>query len=294
VDAASESVLASDGWGVSYPALRFRRYDLRTGKEAAAVRLGNQARCWCRIDGGDLIAATDTKLFRLDGSTLVETKRWDQRIPRFLDTIVETEGFIVGVNWKEPSLSIIDITRGSVRRRPVGDYAVVFAAEPAPLVLGRGDGRLMRVDATTGKLSQVSALPQVLSAALGESGDGLWAIVGRPAVESANSIAPGPPTTDLRFFALDGTGEERFDLPLGMRQVGYGNGRLWMTTGPVQQESPLLLQWVIGATTVESFEAPPGHVIVSVDCVSGVVLTLHAFEYRTNPGAKLSCFQAGE
>jgi len=91
VDPDATSVYVADGWGVAYAALRLRRLSLDTGEELATVRLGNSARCITFHDG-ELLAATDTKVFRLVPKTLEIVGRWDKRVPRYTDTIVADDG----------------------------------------------------------------------------------------------------------------------------------------------------------------------------------------------------------
>src|SRR5580765_1492291 len=80
-DDSGASLYASDGWGKApAPTLRFRRFDAGTGREEARWPCGSAVRCAAPIGDGDLLVATDQRLTRLAGRTLVERQRWDRSV----------------------------------------------------------------------------------------------------------------------------------------------------------------------------------------------------------------------
>jgi hypothetical protein len=105
IHSAVGSLYVSDGWGVSYASLRFRRLDVLTGQETASFRSGTAVRCFALSrDRNELIAATDSKLFRLDALALVERQRWDTRIPRYSNTMAIRGDLVVVANWRDPKV----------------------------------------------------------------------------------------------------------------------------------------------------------------------------------------------
>lgn len=107
--------MVSDGWGVAFSALRLREFDLNDGRELATARLGNAPRALALDADGSWLAATDTKLFRLDRSDLRLMNKWTSRVPKYSDNLIAGAGFVHTVNHASAGLHAINLTTGAVK-----------------------------------------------------------------------------------------------------------------------------------------------------------------------------------
>jgi len=272
----SASVFVADGWGVTVASSSFRRYDLATGEELARVRTGTAVRCVAWLLGGEeLIAATDSRLLRLGTVDLVERRRWERRIPRYLDSmaLVDDGSRVVAANWTRPSFGIIDLGTGSVLLRRGLPTMLVVDARPEPLLVGGSStGGLASIDPGTGRIRRLADTPAAIDAALEPGGAALWLTVGRRAIETPNSSGPGEPSRSLRRWPLDRSAEPAgYLLPAGVRAVRLGARELWLSAKDVLVAIPL----PVGETDARLWKPPRNHEIAAFDPDERVAIAVH-------------------
>lgn len=264
------SLYVSDGWGVTYASIRFRRLDVLTGSETASFRSGTAVRCLAMIgDGNELIATTDSKLFRLDALSLQERQRWDKRIPRYSNTIAIRGDLVVVANWRDPKIGIIDLATGRVRRRAAPEMTTVLDGPGDPLLVGGHDGGVVSIDPFTGTSRRILDTPAALDATLSKDRRTLWLTVGVRAVVSSSSVRPGSPTRELRQYAIDDAEPPtRYHLPSAVRGVVAGATRLWLVGEGEVLSVPLPL-----GPPARVWRSPKGHDILAVDPDAGLIVT---------------------
>jgi hypothetical protein len=286
-----ESVYVSDGWGVAFAALRLRRLSLANGDELATARLGNQARCvaWA---GAELLAATDTKIFRLDPLTLDETApRWDRRVPRFTDMLCELDGRLVLTNWTRDSCAVIDPAGWRVRRARPGPYPALVETRTALFVFSRGTGRLSRLDANDDRvrLEVVAEGPAGLDIAYDEREAAFWILEGTPAFEVRTaysaSIEPGRPSDMLRRVSMDGS-----EVPLRLdrlaRRLALDSNRRRLWT--IDDAATVSIYDLVTLELIARHEVRRDNThIVSVDPSANIVVTATA--KPPTPTTTLTC-----
>jgi hypothetical protein len=298
IHSAVGSLYVSDGWGVSYASLRFRRLDVLTGQETASFRSGTAVRCFALSrDRNELIAATDSKLFRLDALALVERQRWDTRIPRYSNTMAIRGDLVVVANWRDPKVGIIDLATGRVRRRAAPEMTTVLDGPEDPLLVGGQDGGVVSIDPVSGNARLVLDTPAALDAALSQDRRTLWLTVGVRAVVSSSfrrggalstvSVRAGSPTRELRRYTLDGAEPpSRYQLPLAVRGVVAGGTKLWL----VGEHELLSVPLPVGLHPARVWRPPNGQDILAVDPDASLVVTTRSDSQATS--AQLTCFRA--
>ena len=96
-DVPQQRLLMSDGFGVSFAALKLRALALDDGREVASTRLGNAARAMATGPDGSLLLATDKKLFRLACTDLSEQSKWTARIPSYSNHLL-VDGSVLSIS----------------------------------------------------------------------------------------------------------------------------------------------------------------------------------------------------
>lgn len=284
---ATGSVYRGDGWGTgSYSSMRFRRHDLASGHEAASFRSFNGLRCCTVLDAGDLLAASDRKLFRLDPLTLEERERWDRRIPRFPDTMAVVGRSVLLANWLDKRVGIVDLDSGRVRRRDGPPMPKILARDRRPLLVGGApDGGTWTAALTDGTVKRLHATPPARDAALDPSGNILHLLVGIRAQVKPLATSPGPPSRELRLIRLDGelaTTSHR--LPTGALRVTVGSKSILLGSGSFVMRAARedRLTW-----TRWSF--PSDHEVVAMDPDEGLVITIRP--YFDSSTSEMACWE---
>jgi len=279
----------SDGWGVAYAAIRFRRLDLLTGIENASFRSGTAVRCFALLGGGDeLLAATDSRLFRLAAVSLEERQRWATRIPRYSNTMAIRGDLVVVANWRDAKVGIVDLATGRVRRRAAPEMTNVVDGPEDPLLVGGHDGGVVSIDPISGGSRRILDTPPALDAALSRDRRTLWLTAGVRAIVTSSSVRPGAPTRELRGYAIDGDGSPtRYHLPSAVRAVVAGASRLWLVGDGEVLSAPLPM-----GLPARVWKAPKGHDVLAVDPDAGLIITTR----RDSPGnaTPLTCFRTDD
>ena len=159
-DPAGTALYVSDGWGNRpVPALRFRRLDLASGAETAKWPCGSSVRCLVPLDGGDLLVATDQRLVRLDSLTLAERARWNRSV-RHATTMAVHGGVAVAGNPVQPTITLVDLMTGAVRRKRHGPIVAILGRRDGdPVVVGGSSGGLAAIDPATGTIRKLRSAP---------------------------------------------------------------------------------------------------------------------------------------
>ncbi|SEB87462.1 hypothetical protein SAMN05519104_0294 [Rhizobiales bacterium GAS188] len=215
-----DQVLVSDGWGVAFAALRLRVLRLDDGREVASTRLGNAVRALTRSLDGSWLAASDTKLFRLDGATLAPIEKWTSRIPRYADRLVAGGQFAHACNHSEPSLHAVNLATGAVKRRRLGSHMQIHPWNSENLVAACGDGRIwVGSFGLEAMPRQIASTPAFCDSALDGRGR-LWLSLGMYEEKSGDIIGPATPTSCLACMdLLNSSVLDEVDLGLPFWQI---------------------------------------------------------------------------
>jgi hypothetical protein len=277
-DATGTALYMSDGWGkVAAPALRFRRLDAFTGTEMAAWPCGSAVRCSVPLDGGDLLVATDQRLVRLDSVTLAERARWDPSA-RHANTLAVSHSVVVAANWLLPTVTLVDMNAGTVRRRRTVRMTGILARPgDDPLLVGGSAGGIATIDPQTGKIRRIRAAPPAITMAMSSDGRGVWLVVGNRAQVATRqggvSLWPGAATTRLEWHPLAGGEARVVEVPHPVRTIAVSGNALWLTPGPVVGSPQFVVCGDSGATEWRTWNAPDGQRVQAVAPGTGLVLT---------------------
>ncbi|GBF74417.1 hypothetical protein PA598K_02760 [Paenibacillus sp. 598K] len=237
LDPEYNRVMVSDGWGVAFAALRLRALDVSDGRELAAARLGNAARALAPDADGSWLAATDTKLFRLDRSDLRLGSKWTSRIPKYSDSLIAGGGFVHAVNHASAGLHAIDLTTGAVKRRLL-DEDVQLHADDRGLIAVCGNGSLWRADyGLAAAPRRCAQLPALCDSALDQQGQ-LWLSLGQGRRREPNRVSWAEPTAQLGLFDL-AAGEHLVEIELALpfwQLAVSSDGETVCVAGVVSQE----------------------------------------------------------
>jgi hypothetical protein len=278
-DELGESLYASDGWGRDpAPTLRFRRFEALTGVEQARWPCGSAVRCATPIGDGDMIVATDQRLARLDARSLVEHRRWDRSV-KHANTIAVVGSIAVAANWRSPTVTLIDLETGNVRRKRHREMTAVVARLGAePLLVGGASGGIDVIDPVTGRIRTMRPAPPAFDVAVSPDQGSVWLTTGIRVIvtERADgaSLRPGDATSRLERHPL-GDGEPTvFEVPMPIRTVVSDRDELWLTPGPISGSD----QFVIIRRSEDGAEwrmwrAPAGVVVAAVSPATRLVLT---------------------
>lgn len=118
------------------------------------MRTGTTVRCVTTFPDGDLLAATDHRLHRLDPLTLAEQRRWERGIPDYGSSIALSDGVCALADWKGPTVALVSLDDGAVRRRRWADLPRLVETPAGPLLIASGDGQVARVDITRGERTE--------------------------------------------------------------------------------------------------------------------------------------------
>jgi hypothetical protein len=293
-DDSGASLYATDGWGKApAPTLRFRRFDSATGQEEARWPCGSTVRCAAPIGDGDLLVATDQRLARLDGRTLVERRRWDRSV-KHANTIAVAGSIAVTANWRQPTITIVDLETGAVRRKRHAAMTSVVARPGAdPLLVGGATGGIATIDPLTGTIHPLRPAPPALDAALSADQRALWLTTGIRVVVTERpdgaSLRPGDATRWLESHPLGGGEPTVIEVPLPVRTVATAGDSLWLTPGPIQGADQFVLVRSTDRDDWHLWRPPSGQVVAAVSPRAGLALT----SQRTSDGLKttFACYR---
>ena len=216
-------IYVGDGDGVMYTDLRFRAYSLTDGREVASVRTGTTVRCMAAFPDGDLLAATDHRLHRLDPTSLAEHQRWERGVPDFGSSIALTGDICAIANWRGPWVALVNLADGKVRRRRWVGLPRLVGTPASPLLIASKDGEVSSIDLVRGErtsvLSVTGARDAVVNAGL------LWLIEGRPEYGVADD---GESQTVLAYDLDLGAEVHRVRMASSANRLSVDGDFLWV------------------------------------------------------------------
>jgi hypothetical protein len=277
-DDSGASLYATDGWGnAPAPTLRFRRFDAATGQEEARWPCGSTVRCATPVGDADLLVATGQRLARLDGRSLIERQRWDRSV-KYASTIAVSGSVAVAANWRLPTITIVDLETGAVRRKRHAEMTSIVACPGAdPLLVGGATGGIAAIDPLTGTIHPLRPAPPALDAALSADHRALWLTTGIRVVVTERpdgaSLRPGDATSGLESHPLGGGEPTAIAVPLPVRTVATSGDDLWLTPGPIRGTDQFVLVRTIDRDEWHLWRPPSGEVVAAVSPRAGLALT---------------------
>lgn len=215
IDPEKHCVLIRDGWGVAFSSLRLRALHLEDGRELASVRLGNAARALTVGEDGNWLAATDTKLFRLERSSLKPLGKWTRNIPRYSDDLVSGGGFVHTANHASSGLCGINLETGVVKRRVLADDVRIHATGGEGLIAVCGNGSIWSAGfGLTIAPEQIVQTPPVCYSAV-DCKSGLWLSLGEGLLRKSGMVFRAE-ATSLLGFTNDPASGDLLSVDLGL------------------------------------------------------------------------------
>lgn len=253
---SANAIFVGDGDGVLYANLRLRAYSLTDGREVSSVRTGTTVRCMTRFADGDLLVATDHRLHRLDPLTLVERQRWERGVPEFSDSIALQGTTCVVANWQGPSVSLVDLTTGRVRRRSWVALPRLVESPGRPYLIASLDGEVSTIDVERGERTAAFRTTSARDAVI--QGDRLWIIDGRPKFGAADT---GESQTLRAYDVGRGVEATRLRIPARVNRLFVAGPRLWA----MGRDTIIEVEVDGEARVVAQWKAPAGHQWSAVD-----------------------------
>jgi hypothetical protein len=225
-------VYVADGWGVSYASLALTAYALDSGSQMASVRTGTSIRCMATGPGGDLVGLTDTRLYRLDPVTLGVKSRIDAGIPGHSDWIAVRGSSVVVANWLRPTVGIVDLQTGTVRRRRGHPTSVLAGSDGPVFLVAVLAGGVWTVDPVTGEIRAfIESRPAVYAAA---GNNRLVLLDGKPHIVVDETRIDHKEVRSKRVLLIDassGAPSGEFQLADGASILSFGPSGLWAFGG---------------------------------------------------------------
>jgi hypothetical protein len=194
-DAVSRSLLVGDGWGTPYTALSLHKFGVDNGTEVASIRTRHQQVLGMAIASTHAFAATDSRLFKVSVSDLRIIQEWNRHLVRYSNQVQVDGGHVVEANWLAPSIGILEMATGTVRRLKGGAQPMLFRYAGQIRLISGLEGGMATVDVEAGKLVDRVRTPAVSAVAAGQD---IWAVVGGEA--EAPSVSPPPHDVKLPLF----------------------------------------------------------------------------------------------
>lgn len=299
VDVPTSRVLVCDGWGVSFASLRLRALACDDGHELASVRLGNAVRALSVTPDGGLLAATDTKIFKLDRESLAETERWTSRIPRYTDELLVAGDFAHLATRSRAAVHAISLRDGATKRKEAGEFARFHALDEARFLIAAGAGRLSIAKAgLSGPLESIATTPPFCDSALDALGRA-WLSLGAAREQiDERSVGPGAPTSRLAWLDLAHPSElKETDLGLPFWQLAVSrDGALLTVIGVTPAPKGPPRRTDVATFLTDDFEQvawlrmPEGYQVLEVSPELGVGW---ATRQAGDASSELMCFTVG-
>ena len=279
-DPDEDVLYVGDGWGgVADASLRLHRLRLGDGHETASRRLRHQqARCIAFHDRSRLLVATDSRLFKLDRSSLEVLREWDRDLPRFSNRLLARGALLLMANWAAPSVHVFDLDRGRRRRRLVGPQ-IRMAETSGGILVGSGvQGWLAFLDPLTMKMARRFQTPRFTELAGSRKTGMAWLVVGRRPLLPTGGVEESYPTSEL--VVLHGSqraGSVKLSGPCQALTVSDDMEQVWCLISERLdiERRPRRLEIVEARTGrhVATFDAPGDEQLCAVSPPRGLVLT---------------------
>ena len=302
IDHDEERLLVSDGWGIAYASLRLRAFSLDSGREVTSARFGNLIRALARSPSGNCFAMTDTKLFRLDRSTLVQIEKWDSRIPRYTNELLVGETFAYACN-SGPTLHIVHIPTMAIKRRKLDTEMQIHPWDEQRFVIASGIGRIWIGDFDKDTIPrQIASTSRFCDTAMDEKGK-LWLSFGKRSERSGSAVNAARPTPYLGCLDLHNPSEpNEIDLGHPFWQVFVSqNGQtisIIATSTEITEDGPRWRQTDAISFQTQSFRCtswlrvPDGFEVQLISPEKGIGLATQPLDRPRGdpPMAELICF----
>ncbi len=270
-DVPQQRLLMSDGFGVSFAALKLRALALDDGREVASTKLGNAARAMAAGQEGSLLVATDKKLFQLAGADLSLQAKWTARIPSYSNHLLVDDSYVY-FSGGAPAVSALSLESGTVKRRVLSAQRVRIhngISGKSALVAVCEDGSIWDAASGLATAPRNIARTSALSDSAMDDGGQLWLSLGGEWREEGRRVFRSEP--GCRLLRLDLTAAEvaegdEYDLGLKFWKIfASSDGRSLAVIGmQADQDSSGCDQPVWRGTTVARFDAR------SLKCLSWV------------------------
>lgn len=253
-----------DGDGVLYANLRFRAFSLADGHEVASVRTGTTVRCVTTFPDGDLLAATDHRLHRLDPLTLAERRRWDRGVPDYGDSIALCDSVCALASWRGPTVALVNLDDGAVRRRRWVDLPRLVETPTWPLLIASSDGEVSTVDLARGDRTVAYRTAETRDALVHEGM--LWIVKGRP----KHGVKDEGESRDLLAYDLTtGVRTHELHMPSSANRLAAAGDAVWA----FGRDWIVEIHWRGQPAVVGRWPVPTGHRWSAVDPVRRLALS---------------------
>lgn len=279
-DGGSKSLFVGDGWGVPYTARRLHRFDPETGEQLAEVRTRQQQVCSLAVHDDHLFAATSSRLLKLRTADLAVVGHWEKVLPSDSQQLVAEGRFLVGANWRKPTVGVFDLRSGRSTRLAVGLQPLVVRHRGAVKVVEGFDGGIRTLDLDRARLLGAEASEPVAAAAAGSE---LWAIAARGGPYQPGSWGKSGASRLLRLTGAAWAAD--LPEPASALVCDDQEGLVWCVCGQARDRLVLVSQ--DDGKLVGSYPAGDGRAWAYLDPVTGVVVASEALPgtegYRATP-----------
>lgn len=218
---------------------------------------------------GDLLVATDSRLFQIRVSDFGVVRQWDKGLVRYAMQLIPAGDRLVAANWLAPSVGILNLDTGRTRRLTVGRQPLLFRVGDEVKVIAGFDGGMSTLDLDRAQLTRSQKTVPLASVAVGEH---VWATLagrreggqGQPPVWTKRGTAVITRLTGDRWTASTGR-------PVTGLVCDDRRGVLWCITGV----RPYTLEAISQRTgrVLASFTPPAGGIgFCHVDSAAGIAL----------------------
>jgi hypothetical protein len=202
-------------------------------------------------------------------------------------------------NWRLPSIGILNMTSGAIRRARTQEMTLLLDGPDEPLLLDRKLGGLSTFDPMTRKQTRIIETVPAQDAALSPDRTSLWLIPGLPAVIETRdlpglknmivSIGPDEQTKSLWRYPIDPRDSPaRFQLPHAVKRAIPGTNELWLIGSDRLVTVPL----PVGRGPARTWSPPKDASMLAVDPESRHVLSV--LPDGSNRTAHFACHELSE
>lgn len=283
-DAHPGTVHVADGWGVAYSVLALHAYDLQSGARTGSVRTGTSVRCMAAARNGDVIALSDRRLHRFDPVTLEERGRIERGVPTASDSIAVRGSHAAIANWLRPTVGVVDLESGSIRRRQGHAISVLTGSDGPVFLVALVDGGVWSLDLEPATIRLFTTSRPAVSAA---SGNGRLALLdGKPHIVVDEHKLDHREVRTKRILLYDASSGVRSGellLADGASTIAFGPSGLWAYGGGDLQHvadpewNPIGRRWKVFGQTWRGVDTS-GRVGITVEeGHAGETATLRAY-----------------
>jgi hypothetical protein len=175
-------------------------------------------------------------------------------------------------NWYRSGIAVVDLSSGTVRRRPSAEMVLIVPSEDRPLLVSGRTGGVWQVDLGSMAVAKVLETPPAVDAVWIPRAGRLWLIEGiRASVatsgDGVTTVERGAGGRVLRGYPLGAEGEPfELEVPDAAQRISTDGERLWL----VSDTGILIVDPLDG--TAMSCNLPPDVLVVAVEPVTRTVM----------------------